>query len=237
MTDLHTHILPGMDDGAADAAMSLQMLRQERLQGVDTVVLTPHFYPERESAARFLARRAAAWERLQTAIAELPEEERQTVPRLLLGAEVAFLPGLGSEVRQLCIGNTDFMLLEMPFFRWSGQLIRQLYDLVGQTGVTPVLAHIDRYFSCQKREHLQDLLSMGLPTQLGTELLLGGFSAKRQGMKLLKTNAAHFVASDCHDPVHRPPNLGKAMAVVRSKLGAEACIAMQAYTKELLEEF
>ena len=53
MIDLHTHILPGMDDGAKDTATSLQMLRMERDQGVDTVVLTPHYYRHRESAEDF----------------------------------------------------------------------------------------------------------------------------------------------------------------------------------------
>jgi len=60
LTDLHTHILPGMDDGARNVAMSLAMLEAERAQGVDTVVLTPHFYREREDAERFLQRREAA---------------------------------------------------------------------------------------------------------------------------------------------------------------------------------
>ena len=57
MTDLHTHILPGMDDGAKDAQMSIAMLRAQRDQGVDTVVLSPHFYGDREDVDRFLRRR------------------------------------------------------------------------------------------------------------------------------------------------------------------------------------
>ena len=57
MTDLHTHILPGIDDGARSVEESLAMLRMERGQGVDTVVLTPHFYRDRENPKRFLRRR------------------------------------------------------------------------------------------------------------------------------------------------------------------------------------
>ena len=62
MTDLHTHILPGMDDGAVSVETSLEMLRMERDQGVDAVVLTPHFYRDRERPEQFLARRRASAE-------------------------------------------------------------------------------------------------------------------------------------------------------------------------------
>ena len=54
MTDAHTHILPAMDDGAKDLGTSLAMLRASREQGVDTVVLTPHYYPQKESVESFL---------------------------------------------------------------------------------------------------------------------------------------------------------------------------------------
>ena len=94
MTDLHTHILPGMDDGAKTPEESLQMLRMERDQGVDTVVLTPHFYRDREWPERFLARRRASAEALRDALMALPEEEIRNMPRLILGAAVAWVPNL-----------------------------------------------------------------------------------------------------------------------------------------------
>ena len=60
MIDLHTHILPKMDDGASSSDLSLEMLRMEAEQGVDTVVLTPHFYREKEDPSSFLQRRASS---------------------------------------------------------------------------------------------------------------------------------------------------------------------------------
>ena len=221
MTDLHTHILPGMDDGARDEEMSLQMLRMEWQQGVDTVVLTPHFYREQETAEQFLSRRAQAYDRLRARLDRLPAEEREALPRLILGAEVTFVPNLDREpgLEKLCIGQTPYMLLEMPFYPWSSRMLQKINALIGRSGVTPVLAHIERYLPDQKKALTEELLDMGLPVQMGTELLLGGTMARRQGMKLLKQRKAHFVASDCHDPVRRPPNVGKAMAIVESKLG------------------
>ena len=84
MTDLHTHILPGMDDGAESVEMSLDMLRMERDQGVDAVVLTPHFYRDRERPEHFQKRRWAAAEALRNALLALPEEELRSMPRLYM---------------------------------------------------------------------------------------------------------------------------------------------------------
>ena len=80
MTDLHTHILPGMDDGAKTVEQSLQMLQMQLEQCVDTVVLTPHFYRERETVEEFLSRRGKAMAQLTAA---LPAN----APQLLLGAD------------------------------------------------------------------------------------------------------------------------------------------------------
>ena len=141
MTDLHTHILPAMDDGAADPAESLELLRLEREQGVDRVVLTPHFYREREGAARFLERRERAFEALLRAGA--PADG----PELLLGAEVAWFPSLTAEDRleELCLAGTTQLLLELPFEPWSAMLLDRVYGFALSTGLTPVFAHVERY--------------------------------------------------------------------------------------------
>ena len=143
MTDLHTHILPGMDDGAPDVETSLAMLREEALQGVDTVVLTPHFYRDQERPEHFLARRERAADRLARAILDLTEEERQTMPRLILGAEVAWVPNLAywEELPQLCVGKINYLLLELPFSPWNEHMVNELYYLFGRTGITAILAH------------------------------------------------------------------------------------------------
>ena len=86
MTDLHTHILPGMDDGAQTIEEALALLQTQAQQGVDAVALTPHFYGRRESVESFLSRREAAWQQLLEATAGL-----QT-PKLILGAEVSWMP-------------------------------------------------------------------------------------------------------------------------------------------------
>lgn len=220
MVDLHTHILPGVDDGAKTVDDSLAMLRVQYEQGVDVAVLTPHYYPDREEPDAFLLRRDAAWQQLNEAVAALEKEERSQLPTLVLGAEVAYIPGLQAvpNLERLCIGQTKNMLLELPFYFWDMQLVRDLYSFISRAGVTPILAHIERYFACQRKRTLDAVLELGCPVQVGTELMSMAFSPV---LRLLKQGKAHLVASDCHDLRRRPPNLAQAMEVVKKKLGLE----------------
>jgi protein-tyrosine phosphatase len=218
MTDLHTHILPGMDDGAKDASVSLAMLREEARQGVDTVVLTPHFYRSEERPTRFLARRQQAMWRLEQALEELPEEERDSLPRLLLGAEVAWVPNLADlvELADFTLGESRYVLIELPFTPWDSGLVNQLYAFPGCTGLTPVFAHLERYRR-QRKDLYQEILNMGMPAQVSAGEVTRLLSS---GMNLLRQRRANIVASDCHNMADRAPNLGAAMDVITKKLGA-----------------
>ena len=235
MIDLHTHILPGVDDGAKTAQDSIAMLQMQYETGVDTVVLTPHYYPQKEPLANFLSRRAAAWEQLQAAILALPQERLCCLPRLILGAEVAYTPGLYAleGLQALCIGNTKNMLLELPFFVWDTQMVHSLYDFLGRAGVTPILAHIERYFACQKKKFLDEVLELGLPVQVGLQGLERRFS---HTLRLLKQGKAHMIASDCHDLHHRRPELARAMEYVEKKLGMEYVAELTELAKQLVGE-
>ena len=167
MTDTHTHILPGMDDGAATVEESLRMLRRCRAQGVKTVVLTPHFYPDRESADTFLERRAWSFEQLRAAVS--PD-----LPRLVLGAEVGWCAGLEEmdRLQELAMGSSGYLLLEMPYMAWTEEQLDSVWNLASTGRVTPVLAHVERYLHLQRRGQYEALLNMHIPMQL---------SAKAQG--------------------------------------------------------
>ena len=228
MTDLHTHILPGMDDGAKTAEESLKMLRMEREQGVDTVVLTPHFYRDQERPERFLARRRTSTEVLRDALMALPEQEMRSMPRLILGAEVAWVPNLPDvpELLQMCIGHSRYILLELPFSPWSDLMFRQIRELMSKTGVTPVIAHLERYLGHQKPERVRELLELDVLVQVSAAPMLHPLRRGR-ALGLLRERHAQIVATDCHDTVSRPPNLGAASEVLLRKLGEkrwEECI-------------
>lgn len=220
MIDLHTHILPGVDDGAKTVQVSLDMLRKEAEQGIDTVVLTPHYYRNREEPDSFLARRKRAFEKLKREISEQPDRDK--FPNLILGCEVAWVPNLADleGIERFCIGKTKYLLLELPFVPWGDTLNRQLHDLVGRTGVTPILAHLERYKKLQTSERFNEILSLGLPVQISANSIVNVLT---RGKSLRALGSwAHVIAGDCHDLASRAPCMGKAMNIVQNKLGNEA---------------
>ena len=235
MTDLHTHILPGIDDGAQSVEESLAMLRMERSQGVDTVVLTPHFYRDRENPKRFLRRRQESAAVLARRVLALSEQEREELPQMLLGAEVAWWPNMADweELPEMCIGDTKNLLLELPFTPWNDQMIYQLHELFGRTGITPIIAHLERYLKNQRPEYIQEVLGLGVPIQISGDILLRPF-ARSGAMKLLQRNLSCVVASDCHRSAGRAPNLEAAMDLLRRKLGNSEAEAMIRRADELL---
>lgn len=198
MTDTHTHILPGMDDGAKNLAESLRMLRQSRAQGVETVVLTPHFYPEREAADSFLYRREQAFAQLSAAVT--PD-----MPRLVLGAEVAWCAGIEKmdRIRELTVGNTDWLLLEMPYRAWSEEQFNSLWNLLQGAKVIPILAHVERYLHLQRQGQYQAVLDMQIPLQLSA----GTFNSLFQRKKAIRlmNRGQWMIGSDCHNLTKRPP--------------------------------
>ena len=211
MIDLHSHILPGMDDGSKNPEESAALLRMLQQQGVTTLAATPHFYA-RETPEAFLKRR-------QEAVAKLPIMEDG--PRMLLGAEVAYFSGMGNceDLIPLQIGDTKLLLVEMPFQGWTGHMIEDICSIPVQLGLIPVLAHINRYAGKQQFPKYKDLLiQAGVLCQCNAEAFLP-FLARRWALDQLSNGFIHFLGSDCHSIDKRPPMLGQANAVIEKKLG------------------
>lgn len=229
MLDLHTHILPGMDDGSRSIEQSIAMLQLETEQGVDTVVLTPHYDAEREAPADFARRRAEAEFQLRGALGFHPG-----LPSLLCGAEVAYFEGLShvADLQPLCIGQTGTMLVEMPFCPWNRRMLGDLFELQQRHGIRPILAHIERYRAFQPAGTFEELRQSGVWLQCNASFFLR-WQTRSQAMSLLRQHLVHFIASDCHSLDHRPPNVGSAMERVEKKLGAEA-VAFLAQNKDAL---
>lgn len=236
MTDLHTHILPGMDDGSPDVETSLALLRTEHEQGVHMVALTPHFYRDRESPEHFLERRQRAAECLLESLSKLSAEERETYPQLTLGAEVAWLPGMADwlELPKLCYFKTKYLQLELPFYPWNDEMFHQIYSMMSRTGLTPVIAHLDRYFECQHSRQIDELLDLNVPFQLSAESLLH-FSTRGKALSLLQRHETRLLISDCHSLHRRPPNIGMALDVIRKKLGEETVQSISYHTDSMLK--
>lgn len=198
------------------------MLALEWEQGVTGVALTPHFYCERESEEQFLARRAAAWQRLGERMVESAAE----YPALVQGAEVAWRPNLEHRdaLTALCLGGSRYLLLELPEEPWSSAVIDGLYALLGSVGITPILAHVERCIAGQRRDHIEELYRMGVPMQWSAEAYL--HPLRRIGLRrMAERNVVNLLASDCHDTVRRVPNLARGAAAVHAKQWEVMCAA------------
>ncbi len=237
MTDLHTHILPAMDDGAEDVKTSIDMLCAEFCDGVDVVALTPHFYRHREDTEKFFRRREKSYAMLKAGINALKQGEKEKLPELVLGAEVAWWPGISDmdELELLCIGDTQNLLLELPFAPWDAGIINNIYNIMGKFGITPVIAHIERYLHMQSKSVLRDIFSLDVPIQLGCESLLHP-ALRRTALKLIKRDNAHFVASDCHNMSDRRPNMKAALDVVYKKFGDDITDSLLYCAESLAKE-
>lgn len=237
MTDLHTHILPGMDDGAKNVEESIKLLQAQMDQGVTSVALTSHFYRDRENINSFLKRRESAWNRLQDAIAEQPESFREGLPELSLGAEVAFSPNIDTwdSLDRLCYRDTKYLLLELPFTPWNDRIFSQIFSIMDRNGIVPVIAHIDRYLKHQKKGDIQELLNLNMPVQVSARALLH-FSTRGSSLRILRSCTTPLLISDCHSSTSRPVNIREGMEVVGKKLGSRFARTLERSCDGLLNE-
>jgi protein-tyrosine phosphatase len=216
MTDFHTHILPCMDDGSGSAAESLNMLRSLRAQGVKKVVATPHFYPDRESPADFLAKRSKSAELLLQAARGMEEE----LPSLCQGCEIAYFGGMAKSdpVLDLCIEGTRTVLVEMPIEKWSRAVIDEIVALKRVVGLDVVIAHVERYAKYQSSEVMADLSDAGVTFQINC----GAFDSlwgRRLAMKMISAGESVVLGSDCHGDRYRKPDVTRAFETVAKKYG------------------
>lgn len=206
MVDLHSHVLPGMDDGSRSVEESLQMLRASAEQGVDLMAATPHFYPAEENIEQFLGRRESAFRQLEKAW-------QAGLPRLLPGAEIYYFEGMNhvQALNDLQIGGTGLLLIEMPFSRWSRRMVEDVMTVHARPHIQVVLAHIERYLPFRNAEALDALRDSGVLMQSNAEFFLH-WRTRHKALRMLRRGEIDFLGSDCHNMSSRAPNLGAAAA-------------------------
>lgn len=216
MIDVHSHILPQMDDGSTSVQQSIEMLEESALQGVDIIAATPHYYPEDEYPDEFLERRETS----RIALAKAVSQSGKKLPPVITGAEVAFFDGISrsEQMRKLCYSGTNIILVEMPCATWSKSVVKEILDMPYTLDLVPVIAHIDRYMMYQKRELVKQLVKEGVIIQANASFFLRKDSSDK-AVKMLKKGLIHLLGSDCHNMTSRPPNISGAAEVIKSRLG------------------
>lgn len=206
MIDLHSHLLPAIDDGPGSTAASLEMAKLAADAGTRTMVATPHMIARYPTTPAQVAEGVA---RLTQAILEAGIDLE-----VLPGAEIAldFLPGMSDDdLASSTLGGPGkrWLLLEMPFRGWPLQLPEILRGLE-MRGLGAVLAHPERADAVQRAPHrMRDMVGLGALVQITASSLTGehGAAAKRTAEALLRDNTAHIIASDAHSAGWRPPGL------------------------------
>lgn len=217
MTDLHCHILPGIDDGAKNEQISLELLRKEYEDGVRNIALTSHFNSERTDLESFLAKRQAAFERMTAAL-----EGQGMEFQFKLGAEVFFSPKLSElDARELCMGDTSYLLLEFPTTHKPHFIRQTLYNLQ-QKGIIPLIAHVERYpYVMSDPTLLYDWVAAGAYAQINAGAVLEDAKICKQLCKFISWNLVHVLSTDTHSMDKRPPRMAQALQQLEKSLGAE----------------
>jgi protein-tyrosine phosphatase len=194
--DLHSHILPGLDDGAASPEESVELARAAVRDGVRVMAATPHVRADYPTSPEDMER---ALRRTQEALrdADVPLE-------VVGGGELALdvVPDLGDDaLRRFGLGgNPRYLLLEFPYGGWPLSLETQVFELRTRD-VTPVLAHPERNVAVQAApERLARTVEEGALVQLTASSVTGGAGsgARKTAARLLELELAHLVAADWH---------------------------------------
>jgi protein-tyrosine phosphatase len=219
MIDLHCHILPGIDDGAADAAAALEMARAFVADGVSVVACTPHILPGLYHNTGQNIRAAVAG--LQAAL------DREGIGlRLVPGADNHIAPNcvarLGSD-QMLPLAGSRYVLIELPHHVASQRMEAAFFDLQ-IAGYVPILTHPERLRWVEAHyEMIRRLTESGVWMQVTTGSLAGVFGSRAQywAERMLDEGYVHVLATDAHDPVRRRPDLGRGRELAARRLGEE----------------
>ena len=209
MIDLHSHILPGIDDGCKDEEEAIEVLKTMRKNGTEVLALTPHFRYGKDSVEFFIHKRGEVYDNLLRAI----EESGAEVPKLVLGAEVRYFDSIADAhmLEALCYEKSRFILIEMPFAKWSRDMLVELNNITVRKGIVPVVAHVNRYLKYGNK--LDDIADLRIPMQINAEVFESFFS-KRKWLKVVEKYKSVVLGSDCHNSTTRAPNLHIAEAEV-----------------------
>ncbi|MBD3287373.1 hypothetical protein GF337_01100 [candidate division KSB1 bacterium] len=217
IVDIHTHILPYVDDGAENWDVSLELLQQAESQGVIAMVATPHILNENDYRLE---------ENIITKYRELKKRARENnlKIKLYLGCEIYAQPDMTLDHKISTYNNNQkYFLVEFPMTSIPQFVAQKFFDLILEEK-TPIIAHPERNAGFINKPSLAyEFVQRGALMQINALSLLGKHGSKPKDLayKLISYNLAHFVASDSHDPEKRSVRMAECYEIVASQWGAE----------------
>ncbi len=211
--DIHTHILPSVDDGAQSIETSIKMLEKEIEEGVAKVILTPHVQSRAQKVDR--NGQILQFETLKSVVLEskLPIE-------IYLGAEILYRSHLEPEYEKYTLGNSKYVLVEFSM-RDESPVEEIVYD-ISRMGFIPIVAHIERYPYLTTSDY-EMIKKTGALIQVNTSSILGLDKAvnKKKVLKMIKEGYVDLISSDCHDLELRKPNLKTCYTYLKKHIDEE----------------
>lgn len=196
MTDIHCHILPGVDDGAGSMEMALQMLKAEKMGGVERVVLTPHCKKRGYETSLHV---------VYNRYDQLLDRASSLGMKLLLGSEIeacSGLPAFLDERQRLTLAGTKYVMIEFQEEAGSDFILERAGELL-RAGYTPIIARCERLrFLTRGMGLIEELWHRGCRMEItsGTLLGLNGLRARRFAKKLIANEFLDYIGTDMRDP-------------------------------------
>jgi protein-tyrosine phosphatase len=233
MIDLHCHLLPGIDDGAADLATSLAMARAAVADGIRVTACTPHIYPGLyENTATGIR---AATRRLAQVL-----REHDIGLSLVCGADTHLVPDLLSRLRDGSVptlNDSRYFLLEPPHHVAPPRFEASVFELM-TAGYLPVITHPERLSWIETHyDVMQRLAARGAWMQVTAGSLAGRFGKRPRywGERMLSEGMVHLLATDSHGVDKRPPQLAQGRDLAAQRIGeAQAALLVRDRPRAIL---
>lgn len=199
--DIHTHIIPGVDDGSQNIEETREMLKIADSEGIHTIVATPHF----------IAGRSCSKEKVIERFHLLVDEAKKISEDfcIYLGNELYYSSDIVEDLKEqnaFTMAESKYVLVEFSVMETYRNLKEGIQEIM-MSGYRPILAHVERYQCMREIGHVSELVDAGCYMQVNATSFLGNFFDKQSKYckKLMGFGYVHLIGSDCHNIEHRRP--------------------------------
>jgi protein-tyrosine phosphatase len=234
MIDIHSHILPGIDDGAQSMQDSIEMAKAAVEEGIHTIIATPHhkngkFENQKSDILPLVSKLNDRFEAESIHLTVLPGQECRIYGEILEDYEKGHILTLNQ--------SSQYLFIEFPSSNVPRYAEKLLYDIQVE-GLTPVIVHPERNAELIERpDKLYKLVTNGAVTQLTASSLVGYFGKNIQkfSQQMIEANLTHFIASDAHNIHNRTFKMEESMDYIEKKYGIDTVYYFTENAEMLIE--